>query len=99
MEWLDSDGAEFSTYNINNPIHFDTIGVISMGQAFGEAFVSAESLLGDVNCDQSVDFLDISPFIDLLSSGEFNAKADTNVDGAVDFFDISSFIALLSTGA
>lgn len=99
VEWLDSDGAEFSTYNINNPIHFDTIGVISMGQAFGEAFVSAESLLGDVNCDQSVDFLDISPFIDLLSSGEFNAKADTNVDGAVDFFDISSFIALLSTGA
>ena len=50
---------------------------------------------GDVNMDGVVDFFDISPFVDLLSSGEFQAEADTTCNGVVDFFDISPFIALL----
>ena len=55
-------------------------------------------LLGDVNRDGFVNFLDISPFINRLSSGVFQAEADCNQDGFVDFFDISVFIELL-TGA
>ena len=57
---------------------------------------SAESpVLGDVNGDGSVDFLDISPFISALSTGEFQVEADINQDGEVNFLDISPFIGLL----
>ena len=52
--------------------------------------------LGDVNRDGSVNFLDISPFVALLTNSQFEHEADLNCDGAVDFLDISPFIALLS---
>lgn len=54
-----------------------------------------EVLLGDVNRDTTVDFLDISPFITLLFNGMFQAEADINQDGSVDFLDISPFIVVL----
>jgi len=55
-------------------------------------------LLGDVNLDGTVDFLDISPFIVLLSTGMLQAEADIDGNGAVDFLDISPFIVILSGG-
>ena len=58
--------------------------------------VTAEILLGDVNLDGVVDFLDIPPFIAILSSGEFRAEADCDGSGSVDFLDISPFVAILS---
>ena len=54
-------------------------------------------LLGDVNEDGAVDFLDISPFISVLSAGGSQVEADVNQDGSVNFLDISPFILLLST--
>lgn len=59
-------------------------------------FEAAPDLIGDVNCDGDVNFLDIAPFISLLSSGEFLDKADIDQNGAVDFLDIAPFIAALS---
>lgn len=56
------------------------------------------SLLGDINLDGSVNFLDISPLIAFLSSGESQAEADCNQDGFVNFSDIAPFIAILSGG-
>ena len=53
-------------------------------------------LLGDVNQDDDVNFLDISPFIFALSTGEFQAQADCNEDDAVNFLDIGPFITILS---
>ena len=53
-------------------------------------------LLGDVNQDGVVDFFDISPFIDILSTGGFQAEADIDLNGVVNFFDISPFIEILS---
>ncbi len=53
-------------------------------------------ILGDVNQDGAVSFLDISPFIGLLSANGFLEEADVNQDGAVNFLDISPFIDLLS---
>lgn len=53
-------------------------------------------LPGDVNQDGVVNFLDISPFISLLSNEGFLEEADTNGDGVVNFLDISSFIAALT---
>jgi hypothetical protein len=53
-------------------------------------------ILGDCNLDGAVDFLDISPFISVLSSGGYLEVADINADGEVGFLDISPFISLLS---
>lgn len=58
--------------------------------------VSAPVDFGDVNLDGVVDFFDISPFIGVLSTGEFQAEADCDESGNVDFLDISPFIAILS---
>ena len=54
-------------------------------------------LLGDVNLDGNVNFLDISPFIALLANGGFQTEADINGDGMVSFLDIAPFIAILSS--
>ena len=57
-----------------------------------------EILLGDVNLDGIVNFLDISPFISILSGGTgFLAEADINQDGTVNFLDIAPFIGILSS--
>ena len=56
-----------------------------------------EIVLGDVNQDEIVNFLDISPFIMALSSPEgAPAEADVNEDGIVNFLDISVFIMILA---
>lgn len=53
-------------------------------------------LLGDVNLDGVTSFLDIAPFISVLSASGFQAEADCNEDGMVNFLDISFFINILS---
>ena len=53
-------------------------------------------LLGDVNLDGAVNFLDIAPFIGLLFANEFQAEADIDENGSVDFQDIPLFAAILS---
>ena len=53
-------------------------------------------LLGDIDLNGTVEFLDISPFIDVLASGNFQAEADCNESGDVNFLDISPFIQILS---
>ena len=59
--------------------------------------VATSTLIGDVNLDEMVNFLDISPFINVLGMNESQAEADINEDGEVNFLDISPFIVLLST--
>ena len=59
-------------------------------------FSTATVLLGDVNGDMEVNFLDISTFISILSAGSFQAEADIDGSGNVDFLDIAPFISLLS---
>ena len=54
-------------------------------------------IIGDVNTDGIVNFLDIAPFIIVLSMTDaFQFEADTNQDGLVNFLDISPFIVLLA---
>ena len=60
------------------------------------ASVVSEVLLGDINMDGTVNFLDISPFVGALAAGEFQASADINQDGVVNFLDISPFIDILT---
>ena len=59
-------------------------------------FSSTMALMGDVSLDNTVNFLDISPMIALLTAGEYQVEADINRDGSVDFLDISPFITILS---
>jgi hypothetical protein len=72
--------------------------------AAATAVVDLAPLLGDLNCDGAVDFLDIDPFVTaLVNPAAFAAaqpdcprtQADINTDGAVNFFDIDPFVALL----
>ena len=53
---------------------------------------------GDVNCDGTVDLLDVGPFVDALTSSEFFPKADINHDGVVNLLDIEPFVELLTGG-
>ena len=53
-------------------------------------------LLGDVNLDGVVDLLDVAPFVDLLTSGEFQTEADINQDGTVDLLDVAPFVDLIA---
>ena len=59
------------------------------------AFVG-EVLLGDIDSSGTVDFLDISPFVSLLTTGDFQAQADFDGNGMVDFLDISPFVGALT---
>ena len=109
VELVEVNELPFSTFN-GNPEDFDvrtTPTSISVDVAGGFTLreqdvislrfrISSEpTLLGDVNRDGAVNFLDISPFIALFAIGEFQAEADTNGDGEVDFLDIVPFISLL----
>lgn len=60
------------------------------------AAVADQVLVGDVNLDSVVNFLDIGPFIALLTSDTFQAEADVDGNGFVDFLDIVPFIGILS---
>lgn len=55
-----------------------------------------ENLKGDVNQDGEVNLLDVQPFVDLLSVGEFQFEADLDCDGDVDLLDIAPFVTLIS---
>ena len=57
----------------------------------------APTILGDVNTDGAVDFLDIPSFIAVLQSGEFQAEADCDQNEEVNFADIVPFIDILSS--
>ena len=76
-------------------------GIVNMGMTvnptIGISTINVGSfLLGDVNCDGVVDLLDVAPFVDLLTNGEFSDKADINMDGVVDLLDVDPFVDLLS---
>lgn len=76
-------GSSFETGNDTNIV---TIGYQQ----------SADVLLGDVNLDGTVNLLDVAPFVNLLSSGNYQAEADINSDGAVNLLDVAGFVELLS---
>ncbi len=51
---------------------------------------------GDTNCDGAVNLLDVQPFVKLILSGDYSAKADLNLDGVVDLLDVSPFIDVIA---
>lgn len=65
---------------------------------FDNFMICQPMLIGDVNCDGAVNLLDVSPFVDVVSTGLYDAKADINQDGIVDLLDVAPFVELLSGG-
>ena len=53
-----------------------------------ECVKGCEFQLGDVNNDGAVNLLDVQPFIDALSNGDFICEADINEDGVVNLLDV-----------
>ena len=102
-------GVEFSTTELSNFDGISTdiseIRVASFGAVHGGYFdniqvagvvAEVEVLLGDVDRNSVVNFLDIAPFIGVLSVGGDQAEADIDQNGIVNFLDISPFIGLLA---
>ena len=55
-------------------------------------------LLGDINLDGVVSLLDVSPFVQLISSAGFQLEADVNQDGEVNLLDVDPFVDILTGG-
>lgn len=72
--------------NPNRRVNFDNVRVTAE---------SSNIFLGDINCDGLINLLDVAPFIELLTSGEFLPQADINGDGLVNLLDVAPFIDLL----
>ena len=97
--FLDNEGGAFF-----NPVYGSATidpNIVDLPTAYtGMAIriLSTESdvLKGDVNMDGAVNLLDVQPFIEALSGGQYIPEADTNCDGALDLLDVQSFIDLLS---
>jgi hypothetical protein len=97
--------------------HIHVGGLVDVPAATQAAEISLRTVLasvdsqrlytGDLNCDWSVDFGDINPFVLRLSNPDayrdafprcLDANGDINFDGTVDFGDINPFVTLLTGG-
>ncbi len=58
--------------------------------------VEADTLYGDVNLDGVVNLLDVSPLVERITVGPFQAEADCNMDGLVNLLDVAPFIDILT---
>ena len=83
--------AELDGQNVRFRFHFQDSSVFSF--SVGSA---PEPILGDVNSDEVVNFLDVSPFISILAAGDFQEEADINQDGEVNFLDVGPFIGIFT---
>jgi len=85
-------------------------GVYPSGSLAGWQFVRFGAVLapqaGDLNCDGTIDFGDINPFVQALTDqadyqgtypGCWPENADINGDGSVNFGDINPFIEVLTS--
>ena len=53
---------------------------------------------GDVNGDNTVNLLDVAPFVAAIADGDYLPVADINCDNSVDLLDVAPFIELLAGG-
>ncbi len=58
--------------------------------------LTGTTILGDVNLDGVVNLLDVQPFVELLTSEEYQTEADTNQDGFLNLLDVQPFVDLLA---
>ena len=100
---IDVKGNDLTvTAMVDLDFDFEVIGSVATMNLSGPIVLNGvlpdDVLLGDVNCDGEINLLDVGPFVDLITAGEFDVKADINEDGAVDLLDVQPFIMLLTGG-
>ncbi len=95
--------AEFITPTNQTQIRFSVsdLGDPSVVEAGVDAFSisivdCADVLLGDTNLDGVVSLLDVSPFVDLINTGDFQSEADIDGNGVVNLLDVQLFIEILN---
>ena len=79
------------------------LSLVDMNLLEGDQFAcialgGCDNPLGDVNLDGFVTLLDVDPFVNLLTSSQFQCEADVNGDGQVTLLDVDPFVALLTGG-
>ena len=60
--------------------------------------VGCTNPIGDINLDGTVDLLDVTPFVELLTNAGFQCEADIDENGTVDLLDVTPFVELLTGG-
>ena len=100
---LDVDGETLTVFSeVDLDFEFEVLGGTAVMNLNGPLVMTgtlpSKVILGDVNCDGSVDLLDVGPFVDAITSGEFSQKADVNEDDEVNLLDVQPFIELLTGG-
>ena len=96
---LEGLSGEISAYAINSDASLtlvqdlsgflpaiDTQGIITFNRY----------IAGDVNADEVVNLLDVSGFVECITSDSFHPEADINGDGVVNLLDIPLFVDLLT---
>jgi hypothetical protein len=77
---------------------FDVTGSLGADDYMLTAISDPDYDLGDVNQDGEVNGLDVDPFVDRVTTGDFQAEADMNGDGAVNGLDVDPFVAAVVGG-
>lgn len=72
-------------------MHFQSLYL----ETFLGSVIESQTLLGDINQDNSIDLLDVQPFVNLINLNGFQIEADINQDGTVDLLDVNPFVELL----
>ena len=88
---LDLD--EFGVHTLPDIVFVPTFGSATL--EVGSSVVLGDRILGDVNLDGGVNFLDIFPFIWVLSTPVYLFEADMDRNQEVNFLDIQPFITTL----
>ena len=100
---INTENMEFtlsSTSDIYRLYVDGLIGVVKVEVVSGDP--CAGQVRGDVNCDGSINSLDIDPFVAVLTGGAavlpctWECVADTNCDSSVNSLDIDPFVAILT---
>jgi hypothetical protein len=101
---LGETGGYFRSAHLGIPEWTSVADPRLIGQDTDFAFALYGHYLGDLNCDNTVNFADINPFVLALTDPDEYARrypacdiraGDVNDDGAVDFGDINPFVELL----
>ena len=89
-----NDGPNLLRFNFSGSGHLSSTALMVTTPIAEPGF--APFILGDCNQNGEVNFLDIAPFIEVLTTGAYLAQADCNQNGDVAFTDIASFITILT---